>query len=184
MQKNLTSNFLFKINNKEMEEHIKEKAKKVKLLILDVDGVLTDGSIIYDSRGRDLKRFNVKDGLAVFLLHQAGVQSVILTAKYSKVLKRRAKDMRIKDVFWGYPKADAFGKILSKYKVSAREVCYIGDDLIDIEVAKKAGFSVAVNDACPELKDVADFVTKNSGGKGAVRELVEILMKSKGLWAW
>lgn len=167
-----------------MEEHIKEKAKKVKLLILDVDGVLTEGGIIYDDKAREFKVFNVKDGLGVFLLFQKGIPSVILSAKDSKVLKRRAKDMRIKDVYCGYPKEKFVDKILNKYKLAEEEICFIGDDLIDLEVAKRAGLSVAVADACPELKRIADFVTGNRGGRGAVREIAELLLKAKDLWKW
>ena len=167
-----------------MDNDIIEKAKRIKLLVLDVDGVLTEGSIIYDCKGRELKIFNVKDGLGIFFLAQAGIDSAILTAKYSKVIRRRAKDMRIKDIFWGYPKEGVFKKILDKYKLDYQDICFIGDDLIDIEVAKKVGLSVAVQDASDGLKKVVHLVTRNRGGRGAVREVVELIMKSKGLWKW
>ena len=167
-----------------MNKKIIERAKKIKLLILDVDGVLTEGSIIYDSDFRELKVFNVKDGLGIFLLHQAGVPSVILTAKNSKSARKRAKDMRVKDFFWGYPKEPVFDKIISKHKLKSSQVCFVGDDLIDIPVAKRVGLSVAVADAAPELKSVVDLVTQNQGGRGAVREVVELIMKSQGLWQW
>ena len=166
------------------KDDIIEKAKRIKLLVLDVDGVLTEGSIIYDCKGREIKIFNVKDGLGIFFLAQAGVDSVILTARYSRVIRRRAKDMRIKDVFWGYPKEDVFEKILKKYRLDCKDICYIGDDLIDIEVAKKVGLSIAVQDASDELKKEAHLVTRNKGGRGAVREVVELIMKAKGLWKW
>jgi len=165
-------------------EDIVEKAKRVRLLILDVDGVLTEGSIIYDSKAREVKIFNVKDGLGVFLLSQAGIPSVILSAKASKTVRRRAKDMRIKEIFWGYPKELILEKILSKYRVGRDDVCFVGDELIDIEVAKRVGLSIAVADAAPELKKVVDFVTENKGGRGAAREVVELIMKAKGLWKW
>jgi 3-deoxy-D-manno-octulosonate 8-phosphate phosphatase (KDO 8-P phosphatase) len=167
-----------------MDQQIIEKAKRVNLLILDVDGVLTDGSMIYDDRGNHTKTFNVKDGLGIVLLADAGVSSVILTAKDSKVVRKRAKDLKIKDVFCGFPKDKFIGRILKKYKVGLENLCFIGDELIDIDVAKKVGFSVAVNDACPELKEKVDFVTQCKGGKGAVRELTELIIKAKGLWKW
>lgn len=162
-----------------IREDIVEKAKKIKLLILDVDGVLTEGSIIYDNKGRELRIFNVKDGLGVFLLTQRGFPVVILTAKDSKIVKRRAKDMGINDVFSGYPKEEVLDKIIKKYKVGLEEVAFIGDDLIDIEVAKRVGFSIAVNDAVEDLKRIVDFITENKGGKGAVREVVEIILQAK-----
>lgn len=167
-----------------MREDIAEKAKRVRLLILDVDGVLTEGSIIYDSKARELKIFNVKDGLGIFLLSQAGITSVILSAKASKTVRRRAKDMKIKEIFSGYPKEVILEKILNKYKVGGDDACFVGDDIIDIGVAKRVGLSIAVADAVPELKKVVDFVTENKGGRGAVREVVELIMKSKGLWKW
>lgn len=165
-----------------MREEIIEKLRKIKLLLLDVDGVLTEGSIIYDSQGRELKIFNVKDGLGIFLLTQRGFPVVILSAKNSKVVKKRAKDMGIRDVFWGYPKEKVLDKILKKYKVSAEEIAFIGDDLIDVEVAKRVGLSFAVADASPFLKEVVDFVTNNRGGKGAVREVAELIMEAKSLF--
>jgi len=167
-----------------MREDIVHKAKKIKLLVLDSDGVLTEGSIIYDSKGRDLRVFNVKDGLGVFLLSQKGVDTVVLTARGTKALNRRIKDMRVKEIFFGVPKEDVLDKIMDKYKVSRDEVCFLGDDLIDIKASEKAGLSIAVSDACGELKEKADLVTEHKGGKGAVREVAEIIMKAKGVWDW
>lgn len=166
-----------------MDQNIIEKAKKIKLLVLDADGVLTNGGMIYDDKGRQLKEFNVKDGLGIFLLSRE-MKVVILTAKISKVVRRRAKEMNISEVFYGVPKSEVFDGILKKYKIAPENICFIGDDIIDIEVAKRVGFSVAVEDACPELKKQVDFITKKRGGSGAVRELVEIIMKSQGLWKW
>jgi len=163
-----------------IREDIVKKAKKIRLLVLDVDGVLTEGSIIYDNKGRELRIFNVKDGLGVFLLTQRGFPVVILTAKDSKIVKRRARDMGINDIFSGYPKEEVLDKIIKKYKVGLEEVAFIGDDLIDIEVAKRVGFSIAVNDAVEDLKKTVDFVTENKGGKGAVREVAEIILQAKG----
>ena len=168
----------------DISQDVIEKAKKVKLLILDVDGVLTEGSIIYDSRGRELKFFNVKDGLGVFLLTQEGIPVVILSARDSKVVRRRAKDMHIKGIYCGYPKEPYLDKILKEHNVALDEVCFIGDDLIDIEIAKKVGLSVAVADASSQFKKVASFTTENRGGRGAVREVVEMLLKAKDLWKW
>ena len=168
----------------DVPQAVREKAKKVKLLVLDVDGVLTEGSIIYDSKGRESKHFNVKDGLGIFFLTQAGVDVAILTARCSRVVKKRAKDMRVSGVYCGYPKERYLGQILARHKVSLEEVCFVGDDLIDIAVARQVGLAVAVADACPQLKKIAHFSTENPGGRGAVREMAEILLKAKGLWKW
>ena len=168
----------------DVPQDVIEKAKKVKLLLLDVDGVLTEGSLIYDSKGREIKMFNVRDGLGVFLLGQAGIPSVILTARDSRVVHIRAKEMQVKGVYQGFPKAVQLEKIAQEQKVGLDEMCFIGDDLIDIEVAKKVLLPIAVADACNELKDAAVYTTQAKGGRGAVREVVEILLKAQGLWKW
>jgi len=156
--------------------------RKVKLLILDVDGVLTKGEIIYDSLGRELKVFNVKDGLGIFLLVKAGIKVVLLTARDSAVVRRRAKDMGA-DVYGGVlPKEKLLGEIRKRYRVATSEICFVGDDLIDIGIMRKIGLPVAVGDACKEVKRVAQYVTQHKGGKGAVREVVELILKSKGIW--
>ena len=161
-----------------------EKAKKVRLLLLDVDGVLTEGSIIYDSKGREIKIFSVRDGLGVFLLGEAGISTAILTARDSRVVHKRAKEMQVKGVYHGFPKAPQLERIAQEQKVGLDEICFIGDDLIDIEVAKKVLLPVAVADACDQLKRVAAYTTQARGGRGAVREVVEILLKAQGLWKW
>jgi 3-deoxy-D-manno-octulosonate 8-phosphate phosphatase (KDO 8-P phosphatase) len=161
---------------------IEEKAKKIKLLILDVDGVLTDGRIIYDNFGDEIKCFNVYDGFGMALLYRAGIRSVIITAKKTNIVMRRAKDMHIAKVYSGYKKLDIYEKIIKKFSVKDEEVCFIGDDFIDLPVLKRAGLSIAPPEAIEEVKNICHYVTKNSGGKGAVREAIEIILKSQGLW--
>ncbi len=161
---------------------IKSLFKKVKLLILDVDGVLTRGEIIYDNQGRELKIFNVKDGLGVLLLGKMGVKTVLLSAKNSPVLKKRAQDMRVAEIIGGVlPKESVLGKIKKNYKVKEGEICFIGDDLIDIGVMEKVGVAVAVADAPAEVKGVANYITKTRGGEGAVREVADLIFKAKNL---
>jgi len=160
----------------------KDLFSKVKLLILDVDGVLTRGEIIYDSQGRDLKIFNVKDGLGVFLLSKLGIKTILLSAKNSPVLKRRAKDMRVVEVIGGIlPKESVLGRIKRKYKVKEEEICFIGDDWIDLGVIEKVGVSVAVPDAPLAVKRAAKYITKKNGGEGAVREVVDLILKAQNL---
>ena len=161
---------------------IEERAKKIKLLILDVDGVLTDGRIIYDNFGDEIKCFNVYDGLGMMLLHRSGIKSVIITAKKTRIVERRAKDMHVVKVYSDYRKLKVYEKVIKRFKVKDEEVCFIGDDLIDLSVLKRVGLSVAPPEAVEEVKNSCHYITKKSGGKGAVRELIEIILKSQGLW--
>ena len=167
----------------EIKESLKERASKVKLLLLDVDGVLTDGRIIYDSKGRDSKFFDVHDGLGVYVLSKAGIKTVLITAKGSTTIKLRARDMRVAEVFSNIsPKSAILDKLLKKYNVLKDEVCFVGDDLVDLGIMKLVGFSVAVFNACPEIKQVASYITVKHGGRGAVREVAELILKSQGKW--
>lgn len=169
--------------NTPVMESLREKAKKIKLLLLDVDGVLTDGRIIYDSRGRDSKFFDVHDGLGVYVLRKAGIKTILITAKGSRTIRPRARDMQVAEVFADIsPKTAVLEKILKKYKVDINEICFVGDDLVDLCLMKKVGFPIAVFNACPEIKQAAAFVTIREGGRGAVREIAELILKSQGKW--
>jgi len=161
---------------------IEERAKKVKLLILDVDGVLTDGRIVYDNFGDELKLFNVNDGLGVYLLGRVGIKTVIITAKKTKAVMKRARDMRVAAVYSNHYKLKIYQKVIRKFRVKDEEVCFMGDDLLDFPIIKRAGFAVAPPNAMEEVKNAAHYITKKYGGKGAVRELTEIILKSQGLW--
>ena len=162
---------------------LRDLARRVKLLLLDVDGVLTDGRIVYDSSGRDSKFFDVHDGLGVYVLHKSGIKTVLITAKGSKTLAPRAKDMRVAEVFADiFPKCAVLEKILKKYSVNIDEVCFVGDDLVDLSIMRKVGLPVAVANAAIEIKEVAAFVTSRSGGRGAVREVAELILKSQDKW--
>ena len=166
-----------------MEDFLLEKANKIKLLLLDVDGVLTDGRIIYDSKGRDFKLFDVHDGLSVYLLKKAGIHTVLITARGSRAIKPRARDMQVSAVFENIsPKSAVIDKILNRFKVSLDEICFIGDDLVDLCLMRKVGLAIAVFNACPEMKACAHYVTLRQGGRGAVREVAEIILKSQHKW--
>jgi len=166
-----------------MEQLLLEKAKRIKLLLLDVDGVLTDGRIIYDSRGHDLKLFDVHDGLGVYILGKVGIKTILITAKGSRAIIPRARDMHVERVFENIsPKTAVLDKILKKYKVDISEVCFVGDDLVDLCLMKKVGFPVAVFNAAPEIKQAASYITLREGGRGAVREIAELILKSQGKW--
>jgi 3-deoxy-D-manno-octulosonate 8-phosphate phosphatase (KDO 8-P phosphatase) len=166
-----------------VEESLLNRAKKIKLLLLDVDGVLTDGRIIYDSKGRDSKFFDVHDGLGVYLLKKAGIPTVLITAKASRSIKPRARDMQVAEVFADVlPKSSVFDKILKRYNLTAQEICFVGDDLVDLCLMDKVGFAVAVFNACAEIKNLAHYITQNEGGRGAVREVAELILKSQDKW--
>jgi len=169
--------------NASVKEELREKARKVKLLLLDVDGVLTDGRIVYDSRGRDMKFFDVHDGLGVYVLRKCGIKTVLITAKGSRAIRPRARDMRVEEIFENIsPKSAVLDKILKRYRVDISEVCFVGDDLVDLCLMKKVGFPIAVFNAAPEVKQAASYITLKEGGRGAVREVTELILKSQGKW--
>jgi 3-deoxy-D-manno-octulosonate 8-phosphate phosphatase (KDO 8-P phosphatase) len=162
---------------------MKEKLKKIKLLLLDVDGVLTDGKIIYDDQGLETKFFNVKDGLGIRLLLKCGVQVGIITGRLSQVVQHRCANLGIKKVYQGVAnKAAIFKQIIEESGLSAKEVAYMGDDLPDLPLLDIVGVPIAVADACELVKKKACIVTRAKGGRGAVREVCEMLLKAQGLW--
>ena len=164
-----------------MDAH--ERAVKIKLLILDVDGVMTDGRIIYDNFGDEFKAFDVQDGYGLTLWWRAGLRSAIVTAKKSRIVSRRAKTCHITKLFMGAKdKAAVYERLLKVFKVSDEEVCFVGDDLIDIPIMKRAGLAVAVPYSRPEVKSLAHHTTSAEGGRGAVRELIELILKAQDRW--
>lgn len=168
---------------KKTKKQIEAIAKNIKLLILDVDGVLTDGRIILDNEGNEFKAFNVRDGHGIRMLINAGLHVAIITGRDSKVVARRAKELGITEVYQGrHKKADSFEHIIKKLKLTKGEAAYIGDDIVDIPIFRRVGLPIAVNDAMDEAKAYVLMVTKNRGGKGAVREVSDFLLKAKGVW--
>ena len=159
-----------------------EKAKRVKAFIVDIDGVMTDGRIVYSSYGEELKFYDVQDGFGITLLNRAGIKTVIITAKKSKIVKHRARDLKVVRVYYGFDKLIPFNDILKRFNVTPEEVCFMGDDLIDIPVLKRAGFAVTVPNAVDEVKKLAHYITVNKGGRGAVREICDLILKSQGKW--
>ena len=150
---------------------------------MDVDGVLTDGKIILNSNGVELKAFYVQDGTAITYLHRAGIKTAIISGRNSKVVELRAKELNIEDVYQGiHNKIEAYEKILKKHKIKDYEICYIGDDLIDLPILRKVGFSVAVPNAPIEVKERVSYITDAPGGHGAIREITEKILKSQGKW--
>ena len=165
------------------KSQLKIKAKKIKLLLLDVDGVLTDGSIIYDEQGRELKIFNVRDGAMVKWLKRAGIEVAILSGRKSKAVEKRAKELGVELVIQdAKDKLPAFQSLLKQTGLKPEEIAYLGDDWHDLVVLKRVGLSACPKDAVKEIKTRVDYVCKAKGGKGAVRELGEIILKAQGKW--
>jgi len=165
-----------------MKSSAESKARKVKAIILDVDGVLTDGGLIYGPEGES-KIFNVRDGHGLVMARMAGIRTAFLTGRKSDAVKRRATELKVDVLRDGVvKKGEALYELLKLLDVKAEQVCYAGDDLVDLSVMRQVGFPVTVADAVTEVKDAADWVSTSGGGQGAVRELVEFILKSKGLW--
>jgi 3-deoxy-D-manno-octulosonate 8-phosphate phosphatase (KDO 8-P phosphatase) len=162
---------------------IDQKAKKIKMLILDVDGVMTDGRIVMNDLGQEIKFFNVKDGHGIRLLLKAGIDVAIITGRESEAVRLRAADLGIQIVYQGVKDKESVCKnIMNEKGLVKEQVCCIGDDLPDIPMLGCAGLPVAVADGTYETRKSAIYVTKASGGGGAVREMCEIILKAKGAW--
>ena len=153
------------------------------MLIMDVDGVLTDGKIIYTSNGEEIKHFNVRDGFGIRLAHRVGIKTAIISARYSDVVTHRSRELEITEVHLNaLKKMPAYEKILETHQLNDEQVAYIGDDLVDLPLLRKAGLGIAVADAAPEVKQAAHYITQQPGGMGAVREVVEVILKAEGSW--
>jgi len=160
-----------------------EKAKNVKLLILDVDGVLTDGRIVIDDRGVETKFFDVRDGHGVKLLKRAHIEVAIITGRQSQVVSHRARELGIDSVYQTiHDQLEVYEAILKAKGLKDGEVGFVGDDIVDLPLLKRVGFSAVVADGIEELKPYANYVSKNKGGRGAVREISELILKAQGKW--
>lgn len=167
-----------------MKTALRSKIRKIKLLIMDVDGVLTDGRIVIDARGEEIKFFDVQDGFGIVLLREAGVKTAILSARSCAAVTARAQDLKIDKICQdAYPKAGVYDRLIRELGVQDKEVCFIADDLPDLAVFKRVGLAVAVANAAAEIKKEADYVTGCRGGNGAVREVIELILKTQGKWA-
>ncbi len=162
---------------------VQQRAKSVRMLIMDVDGVLTDGRIIYTSGGEEIKHFNVRDGFGIRLAHRVGLKTAIITARYSEAVTHRSRELEISEVCQNaLKKLPAYEQIIKDGGLTDEQVAYIGDDLVDLPLFRRVGLAAAVADAHPEVKQAAHYVTQLPGGKGAVRELVELILKAQDTW--
>ena len=163
-----------------MDSDMKTKLKKIKLVITDVDGVLTDGGMYYNQEGECMKKFNTKDSMGMELLLQNQIKSILLTRENSKIVKERAKKIKIVELYSNIlKKEEILPEILEKYHVSDYEVAYIGDDINDIEIMKLVGFSATPLDGNYIVKKISDYICKINGGQGVFREISDLIIQSK-----
>ncbi len=156
------------------------KARKIRLLLLDVDGVMTDGTIILDSRGNETKAFHVRDGHGIKLAQKAGITVGIITGRSSEAVNLRARELGIREVHQGaQDKLAVYDSLKSKYGLRDEEIAYIGDDIVDVPIFSRVGLAAAVADADHSVKPYVDMVTKAGGGRGAVREVITLLLKKR-----
>lgn len=162
------------------DSHLKSICKNIKLVISDVDGVLTDGGMFYSDSGEIMKKFHTHDGMAVELLLKNNIPTILMTKEKSQIVKKRASKIKIKETFLGVlEKEKLLKKICSKYSLKTKNIAYIGDDVNDIEIMKLVGFSASPNDGISEVKKIVQYICKNDGGKGAFREFVDLIISKK-----
>jgi len=158
-----------------------EKAKKLKLLILDVDGVLTDGKLFFDNQGNEYKSFNARDGHGIKLLRQTGVEVAVISGRKSVSVALRMKNLGIEHVYQGHEnKIAAFNELIETLAISPEQAAHVGDDVLDLPVMIRVGLAIAVNDANFAVRQRADWVTALPGGQGAVREVCDFIMQAQG----
>ncbi|MBA3016519.1 MAG: HAD hydrolase family protein [Proteobacteria bacterium] len=157
------------------------RAKDIKLLLLDVDGVLTDGSITYTNSGDEIKTFHCRDGFGMNMLQKIGVEIGLITARRSEALERRARDLKLTHVFQGTRrKMEVFNTLLNQLQFTPQQVAFMGDDWLDLPVLTQVGLAATVADGAPELLPVVDFVSTHPGGHGAVRDLCDLIIEAQG----
>lgn len=166
---------------------VKKRAAEIQVLLMDVDGTMTDGSVTLlsqpDGTALEIKTFSAHDGQGLTLAHTAGIRTGCITGRESAALLRRAREMKMEFIYQKQPlKMPAYEEILQKAGVAESQVAYVGDDLPDLPIMRRVGLAVAVGDAVPQVKEAAHYVARAHAGKGAIRETVELILKSKGVW--
>lgn len=161
---------------------ILEKAKNIELIILDVDGVMTDGSLFFGDDGQQYKAFNSLDGHGIRMVQECGFAIAIITGRQSEVVNHRMNDLGVTTIYQGYrDKTPAYDQLIKDTCLSDDQIAYVGDDVVDLPVMSRVGLPIAVQNAHPYVKQHAEWVTEASGGRGAVREVCEMMIRSKGL---
>ncbi len=155
----------------------------IRLLLLDVDGVLSDGRIVYDAHGTEIKSFDVKDGHGIKMLQKAGIEVGIISGRSSKVVNVRAKELGIEILYQGIADKDIpYAEIIKQRGLRDEEIAYIGDDVVDLPILRRVGFAVATADAVDDIRPYVHYVTNRCGGRGAVREVCDLILKARGDW--
>jgi len=170
------------INRKKSAETLEEQLKKIKMLITDVDGVMTDGGMYYSEKGDELKKFNTHDGMGMELIRERGIKIAIVTKENTKIVEHRAKKLKVDELFQGVEdKLIVLEELKNKYNLEYSEIAYIGDDINDISVSKKVGISVCPNDAVDVVKNICTYIAEKKGGEGVVREICDLWGSDNGL---
>jgi 3-deoxy-D-manno-octulosonate 8-phosphate phosphatase (KDO 8-P phosphatase) len=163
-------------------QDILEKAKNIELVIFDIDGVMTDGSLFFDNNGDEYKAFNSLDGHGLRMLQECGVKVAVITGRQSELVKHRMHDLGVTLLYQGYrDKTPAFDALLKEVKLNKDQITYVGDDVVDLPIMSRLNFAIAVQNAHPFVKQHAHWITERSGGKGAVRDVCEFILEAKGL---
>jgi len=159
-----------------------DKAKKIKLVVFDIDGVMTDGSLFFGDDGQEYKAFNSFDGHGLRMLQECGVKAAVITGRKSKVVEHRMRDLGVTLIYQGYrDKTPAFKALLEEVKLPLDEITYVGDDVVDLPIMSQLNFAIATQNAHPFVKQHAHWITPRSGGRGAARDVVEFILDAKGL---
>ncbi|MFC1569345.1 KdsC family phosphatase [bacterium] len=167
----------------EISPILKQKINKIKMILMDVDGVLTRGGIVLGNHGEELKFFDIQDGMGVTLARMAGLKVGIITGRQSELVSRRARELKMDIVMQGsFFKLPAYLEILGSYHIKDEEICYIGDDILDMDILERVGLAITPANGRPEIKAIVDFETQESGGEGAVRKVIDTILKVQGKW--
>lgn len=162
---------------------LRKRAREIQMILSDVDGVLTDGSLIFDAMGNEIKCFHAHDGLGIRVWMDKGYRFGFVTRRCTEVVRRRAEELRIDEVFQGVRnKVSLLEEICRKYLLQPAQIAFIGDDLVDYRIMQQVGLAAAPKNAVEEIRSMAHLVTRRKGGRGAVREVIEFLLKSRGEW--
>lgn len=171
------------IDNQLMKKniHLKEKLEKIKLVLTDNDGVLTDTGVYYSAKGEELKRFSIRDGMGIERLRKyANVETIIITGEESGAVRSRAEKLKMKEYYLGAKKKEeVLLEILKKHNLTVDEIAFVGDDSNDVEIMKLVGFKATPSDGMNFIKEIADYICENKGGNGAFREVAELIISSK-----
>jgi len=167
----------------ELQGSIADRARRIRLVLLDVDGVMTDGSILFLGDGTEVKAFHARDGVGIKVAQRCGIEVGVITGRRSEAVGRRCAELGIQELHQGdWRKLPAFEGILERRGFAPEEICFVGDDLVDLPVLRRVGLAATVPEAHPEVLAVAHAVTSSPGGRGAVREILDAILKAQGKW--